>query len=305
MISVIHSALYNCDIGTHVFPTGKWNGALQLLLPHLQPGQVLEPQPATRADLERVHTTAYLDDFYALHNSARIFQSELPITKEIRDAYILAAGGTMLAAKRALEDGAAMHLGGGFHHAMPDHAEGFCYVHDIAVAIRALQAQGRLERVAILDTDLHQGNASAVIFQDDPRVFTFSIHQENNYPAKERSDLDIGLRDGVGDAEYLKHLEDAVPPILEQHRPELVIMVAGADPYQDDLLGGLGLSLAGLRQRDRWIIGACAQRGIPVVGLTAGGYARQLQDTEQIHANTCLEILDWPQRQSDEPQGDQ
>jgi acetoin utilization deacetylase AcuC-like enzyme len=304
MISVIHSALYKCDIGTHVFPTGKWDGALRLLRPHLQPGQVLEPQPATRADLERVHTAAYLDDFYALHNSARIFQSELPITAEIRDAYILAAGGTMLAASRALADGAAMHLGGGFHHAMPDHAEGFCYVHDIAVAIRALQADGSLERVAIIDTDLHQGNASARIFQDDPRVFTFSIHQENNYPPKERSDLDIGLRDGVGDTEYLNHLEEAVPGVLDQHQPELVMMVAGADPYQDDLLGGLGLSLAGLRQRDRWIINACAQRGIPVVALTAGGYARQLQDTEQIHANTCLEILEWKRMRHDAPPGD-
>lgn len=296
MISVIHSMLYECDLGTHVFPTGKWKRALQLLEPQLQPGQVLEPQPATRQDLELVHTAAYLDDFYALKNSERIFQSELPITAEIRDAYILAAGGTLLAANRALEDGAAMHLGGGFHHAMPDHAEGFCYVHDIAVAIRALQESQRLERVAILDTDLHQGNGSARIFQDDPRVFTFSIHQENNYPLKERSDLDIGLRDGVSDEEYLQRLKQAVPGILDEHAPELVMMVAGADPYREDLLGGLALSLAGLRKRDAWIVGACAERGIPVVGMTAGGYARELEDTARIHANTCREVLDWPQK---------
>jgi acetoin utilization deacetylase AcuC-like enzyme len=186
-----------------------------------------------------------------------------------------------------------MHLGGGYHHAMPDHAEGFCYLNDIAVAVCALLSQGRITRAVVLDTDVHQGNGTARIFQQDDRVFTFSIHQENNYPIKEPGDLDIGLRDGVEDEEYLEQLERVVPDLLDQQRPDLVLMVAGADPYREDLLGGLSLSIAGLRRRDRFIVQACAERGLPLAGLTAGGYARHVEDTVQIHANTCLEVLAW------------
>jgi len=293
MIPVVYSPLYEIDLGAHVFPTDKWRLAFEILQPQLQEVPILEPQPAARADLERVHTTAYLDDFLGLVPSMRTRYSELPLTAEIRDAYILATGGTMLAAAQALEHGAAMHLGGGYHHAMPDHAEGFCYVNDIAVAVRALQHRGRIARAAIIDTDVHQGNGTARIFQEDETVWTFSIHQQDNYPVKERSDLDLGLRDGVGDQEYLRHLEDVVPGILEEHRPDLVVLVAGADPYREDLLGGLSLSIDGLRQRDRFIVQSCARRNLPVVGLTAGGYARQVADTALIHAQTCLEVLAW------------
>ena len=293
MIPVVYSPRYEVDLGVHVFPTEKWRLALEILQPRLQAAQILEPQPAPRADLERVHTTAYIEDLLGLVSSVRTLPSELPLTAAIRDAYILATGGTMLAAEQALLHGAAMHLGGGYHHAMADHAEGFCYLNDIAVAVRALQHRGHIERAAILDTDVHQGNGTARIFQGDETVWTFSIHQENNYPVKERSDLDLGLLDGVGDQEYLQHLQDVVPDILDSHRPDLVMMVAGGDPYSEDLLGGLMLSLDGLRQRDRFIVQACAQRDIPVVGLTAGGYARQVADTAQIHAHTCLEVLAW------------
>jgi acetoin utilization deacetylase AcuC-like enzyme len=293
MIPVVYSRRYEVDLGVHVFATEKWRLAFEFLAPTLQPSQILEPQPATRADLERVHTTAYLDDFLGLVDSMRTGYSELPLTAEIRDAHILATGGTMMAAEQALRHGAAMHIGGGYHHAMPDHAEGFCYLNDIAIALRALQHHGRIERAAVLDTDVHQGNGTARIFQGDDRVLTFSIHQQNNYPRKERSDLDLGLRDGVGDAEYLQHLETIVPDLLDTHRPDLVVMVAGADPYREDLLGGLLLSIEGLRQRDRLIVQACAARAIPLVGLTAGGYARQVADTARIHAYTCLEVLNW------------
>jgi acetoin utilization deacetylase AcuC-like enzyme len=292
---VVWSARYECDIGPHIFPTRKFRLTLERLLAagDITRAQLLEPEPIEPAQMALVHTRAYLDDFLALRPTLRVLRSELPITAEIRDAYLLAAGGTLLAARRALADGAAMHLGGGYHHAMPAHAEGFCYVNDIAVAIRVLQNEQRIARAAVIDTDVHQGNGTAVVFQDDPTVFTFSIHQEHNYPLKERSDWDIGLEDGTGDADYLAHLEQAVPQILETHAPELVLMVAGADPYCEDQLGGLGLTLDGLARRDRLVVDACAARGIPVVGLMAGGYARRLEDTIEVHANTTRAVLAW------------
>ena len=150
-----------------------------------------------------------------------------------------------------------------------------------------------IERAAVVDTDVHQGNGTARIFQDDASVYTFSMHQENNYPIKERSDWDIGLPDGIGDADYLDLLGDAVPRILDSHQPGLVVMVAGADPYREDQLGGLGLSVDGLQARDQTVVEACARRGIPVVGLTAGGYARRLDDTIMIHVNTTRALQTW------------
>jgi acetoin utilization deacetylase AcuC-like enzyme len=291
MGTVVSSPLYECDIGPHVFPTRKYRLVLERLQAEAVVGAVTEPEAVDRAALARVHTPAYLDDLLALRPTPRVLLSELPITAAIRDAAIVAAGGTLLAARRALVDGAAMHIGGGFHHAMPDHAEGFCYLNDIAIAIRALQSERRLERAAVIDTDVHQGNGTARIFQGDDSVYTFSIHQENNYPIKETSDWDIGLDDGCPDAEYLAYLGGAVPRILDAAQPELVVMVAGADPYRDDMLGGLALSLDGLRRRDRLVVEACAARRIPIVGVLAGGYARNVSDTVTIHANTAREVL--------------
>lgn len=301
MLHVVHAPRYECDIGAHPFPTEKFRLVLERLLAEevISEAQVREPEPASRADLERAHTAVYLDDLLDLRPTPPVLLSELPITADIRDAYLLATGGTLLAARSALEEGAAMHLGGGYHHAMPDHAEGFCYLNDVAVAVRALQAERRIERAAVIDTDVHQGNGTARIFQDDASVFTFSIHQENNYPVKERSDWDIGLEDGVEDEEYLTRLGEAVPRILDRHRPDLVLMVAGADPYREDQLGGLGLSLEGLRHRDRLVVTWCAERGIPVAAMTAGGYARRIEDTVTIHANTAREVLAWPRPTTD------
>jgi len=291
---VVYSPAYECDIGPHVFPTVKYRLVLEQLLASgvVTRDQILEPEPVDRAALERVHTRVYVDDLLALRSTARVLRSELPITAAIRDAAILAAGGTALAARRALECGAAMHVGGGFHHAMPDHAEGFCYVNDVAVAIRVLQSEGRIARAAVVDTDVHQGNGTARMFLEDHSVWTFSIHQENNYPIKERSDHDIGLDDGTGDEAYLAALATAVPRALET-RPELVFMVAGVDPYVEDLLGGLALTMEGLERRDRLVVDACARAGVPVVGLLAGGYARRTADTVTAHANTTRAVLAW------------
>ena len=296
MHRVVYAGAYEIDIGRHVFPTEKFRLVAERLIGDgvITPDDILAPLPLGRAALERVHTADYLDDFLALRPTWRVQRSELPISAAIRDAYCLAAGGTLAAARLALQHGAAMHLGGGYHHAMPAHAEGFCYLNDIAVALRVLLDEGAIARGAVIDTDVHQGNGTARVFHGDPAVFTFSIHQENNYPMKEQSDLDIGLPDGIEDAAYLAALEPAVHQVLQAHDPDLVLMVAGADPYREDLLGGLRLSLDGLRRRDALVVRACAERGVPVVGLTAGGYARVLADTVAIHCNTTREILAWP-----------
>jgi acetoin utilization deacetylase AcuC-like enzyme len=288
---------YTCDLGPHVFPIQKYEMTHRALLATglVAPEDWFEPTPAPREALLRVHTPEYLDDFFGLRWTWRTATSELPISREIVDAYVLGAGGTMLACEKAFERGFAANLGGGFHHAFADQAAGFCYLNDIAIGIRHLQAGGRIRRAAVLDCDLHQGNGTARIFQGDDTVFTFSIHQENNYPVKERSDLDIGLEDETGDAEYLAELERALPVVLERGRPDFVLYQAGADPYEHDVLGGLAITRQGLARRDKLVIEACAARKIPVAATFGGGYAEEVHDTVAIHTTTCLTLIDVAQ----------
>jgi acetoin utilization deacetylase AcuC-like enzyme len=254
---------------------------------------VQEPAPASRAELELVHTRAYLDDLFALRHTPRTAASELPLSREIVSAYALAAGGTTLAAREALARGAAINLGGGFHHAFADMASGFCYLNDLAIALRVLEREGRYDRAAVVDVDLHQGNGTARIFRDDPRVFTFSIHQEHLYPVKERSRLDIGLDDFTGDEEYLARLADGLEQVWAS-RPDLVLVQAGADPFEDDQLGSLRLTLAGLERRDRMVLEGCAERRIPVAVTLGGGYSRRFEDLVRIHVTTCRVALGLP-----------
>jgi acetoin utilization deacetylase AcuC-like enzyme len=288
-IPVVFSPRYACDIGAHVFPTAKFRLVLDALEREglVEPGAVIEPGWPDRATLERVHTAAYLDDLEALRWTPRTLASELPLTNEIVEAYARAAAGTLLAGRLALEAGAAVHLGGGFHHAFAGHAEGFCYLNDLAVAIRGLQAESRIRRAAVVDLDVHQGNGTAALFAGDPGVFTLSFHQEANYPMpKMRSTLDVGLDNGAGDEEYLARLAAALPRVWE-FAPEVLLYQAGADPYREDQLGGLALTLDGLAQRDRLVLEGAAARGIPPVVTLGGGYARRVEDTVAIHATTC------------------
>lgn len=291
---IVYSPAYETDIGPHVFPTEKYRGVYERLRSEGL-SEVLEPAPAAREELLRVHTAEYLDDLENLRWTPRTWRSELPISAEIVRWFEISCGGTTAAARQALEHGWAAHLGGGFHHAFPDHAEGFCYLNDLAVAARTLQSEEAVERVAVIDVDVHQGNGTAAIFADDPSVFTFSIHQEDNYPVKERSDRDIGLlsfdrgREGspyVTDELYLGHLEPAVREILEEFRPDLVLYQAGADPYERDRLGGFRLTLQGLARRDAVVLGGCRERGIPVAITLGGGYAEEVADTIAIHTRT-------------------
>ena len=246
------------------------------------------PDLVLDSDLRRVHTPEYLADLAAARATGRTLSSELPVTRAVIDGFRRMVGGTTRAADLAWgEERFTMHLGGGFHHAFPDHAEGFCYYHDVAIAIRRLQATAGLGRVAVVDTDLHQGNGTAAIFAGDDSVFTFSIHQERLYPLKQRSDLDIGLDLFVGDAEYLDRLDEALDRVYEGFSPEMVFHVSGADPYLDDQLGDLKLPIEGLRERDRRVIGRAAALGIPGVVTLAGGYARRVEDTVRIHLGTA------------------
>ena len=291
--ALVHAPGYRCDIGRHVFPIDKYALLRDALVESgdAAASEFLEPAPAAREELLLVHSPEYLDDLEALRWTPRTMPSELPLERDIVDAYRLAAGGTTLAAREALGRGAAVNLGGGFHHAFRGRAEGFCYLNDLAVAICVLRQEGRVRRAAVVDLDVHQGNGTARIFADQPDVFTLSIHQERNYPGvKERGDLDIGLDDGADDGAY----ERALVPALERvwaFEPELLLYQAGADPYFDDQLGGLALTFEGLEARDRRVLEGAAGRGIPVVVTLGGGYARRVEDTVHIHRTTCRVAL--------------
>jgi acetoin utilization deacetylase AcuC-like enzyme len=287
--AVVWSAGYACDIGAHVFPVEKYALVHDALVAggDVARGDVLAPEPPPRALLEGAHDPDYLDDLEAARWTERTARSEMALDAGIVRAFALGAAGTTLAAREALRRGVGVHVGGGLHHAYAGHAEGFCYLNDLAVAVRALQRDGSITRAAVVDLDVHQGNGTAHIFRDDPAVFTLSVHQESNYPVpKERGDLDIGLDDGVGDAAYLAALAPALERVWAR-RPQLVLYQAGADPYAGDQLGGLALSFEGLAERDRRVLEGCVRRGIPVVTTLGGGYARRLEDTVRIHATTC------------------
>ncbi|MFN0124262.1 MAG: histone deacetylase [Blastocatellia bacterium] len=203
-----------------------------------------------------------------------------------------AAQGTLTAARHALRDGIAANLAGGTHHAFPDHGEGYCILNDIAISIRVLLRDRRIDRAAVIDCDVHQGNGTAAIFRDDPRVFTFSMHARKNFPLrKEISHLDVELNDGTDDAEYLALLARHVPDIIHQTKPDIVFYQAGVDPHERDRLGKLKLTHEGLRMRDQFVISACRRAGVPVVTTMGGGYGKDIGDTVAAHCNTIRVAL--------------
>lgn len=312
-MKIVYSDRYAVDLGAHVFPTAKYAGVQAALLARglAAPADFVAPAPATWEELALVHTPDYLDKIRRGRLSPQeVAQLEIPATRDIVEWFRLMAGGTLLAARTVLSPAdsggppavtaggeadlrrrwaVSVHLGGGFHHAFGNHGEGFCMINDVAVAIRAIQQDRLVSRVAVVDCDVHQGNGTAAIFAADASVFTFSMHQENNYPGyKPRSSLDIGLDDGAGDEEYLEALGSALPRVFAS-APDIVFYVAGADPFEEDQLGGLNLTLDGLRRRDRMVFDAARVAGVPVVVTLAGGYTDRLADTVSIHAGTVDE----------------
>lgn len=320
---LVYSDAYYLPIGNHVFPGEKYRRVRDRLIATgvAAPEDFLEPQPATDQDILLVHKPDYVQKLKTGTLSAKEeMEMEVPYSRELAEAFWLAAGGSILAARQCLTDKVSISLGGGFHHAFPDHGEGFCMIHDVAVAIRRLQRDDKIHTAMTIDCDVHQGNGTASIFAGTrtasallpsasastvrqpsgmPRgkmrgahagdVFTISLHQHNNYPLwKPPSSIDVDLPDGTGDDDYLAWLDNALSSGLRQFEPNLICYIAGADPYKDDQLGGLNLSIEGLKRRDELVFQVAHARSIPIMVTYAGGYAQNVEDTVTIHSNTVV-----------------
>jgi len=286
----VYSNSYIADLGLHVFPIEKYSLVARALreLHRIPQAAFVEPQPATLDQLRRVHIDPYLDDLGHCRWTSRTWQSELPISQEIVTLFVHACGGTIRAAELAMDERVAVHIGGGFHHAFADKAEGFCYLNDLAVAIREMQSRGAIQRAMVIDCDLHQGNGTARIFQNDSSVFTFSMHQRDLYPVKEESTLDLHLEKGIRDDHYLSLMRSHIPKVLDEFQPDLILYQAGADPFEEDQLGDLKLTIEGLKERDKLVFEWAGTRGIPIAATLGGGYAHNTADTVTIHVNTAL-----------------
>ena len=326
---LVYSDDYYLPIGAHVFPAEKYRLIHQRLLDSgvAEPGDFVMPKPASDEDVLRVHTREYVHKLKTgTLSPTEEMQMEVPYSPELVKAFWLAAGGSILAAEWALRGGLAFNIGGGFHHAFPDHGEGFCVVHDVAVAIKRMHHEGKLTRAMTVDLDVHDGNGTAAIFpprhktgnplpsaggispamrssnpgletrgssNGELEVFTVSLHQAHNYPAyKPPSSIDVNLPDGTNDDEYLGWLDQALSSAFRSFEPQLLCYIAGADPYREDQLGGLGLTIAGLKRRDELVFRVAKSRGVPVMVTYAGGYARRVEDTVTIHCNTIITARD-------------
>lgn len=293
MVSFIYSDKYYLDWPDHIFPSEKFKLIYEQLIAErvISANEIITPRPATEDEVTLVHSPGYLAllrKIAAQNPLLGLSGFEVPVSKQVIDAFYLATGGTIMACQMAIEKNTGvMNLSGGFHHAFPKHGEGFCLINDLAVVVKVLQKNGQIKKAAIIDCDLHQGNGTAYIFRNDPTVFTFSIHQENNYPIKQKSSLDIGLSDFTEDEEYLSYLYKHIPSIFHQHKPDLVIYQAGADPYEQDQLGALKITKSGLAQRDRFIFQTVHQANIPIAVTLGGGYANRTQDVVDIHCQTA------------------
>jgi acetoin utilization deacetylase AcuC-like enzyme len=312
---LVYSDDYYLPIGSHVFPAEKYQRIHTRLIETgvAEAGDFVSPQPASDHDILLVHTPQYVQKLKTGTLSAREeLEMEIPYSPELVRAFWLAAGGSILAADHALNDRVAFNIGGGFHHAFPDHGEGFCMIHDVAVAIRRMQRDDKIRTAMTVDCDVHQGNGTAAIFAGvrvpsaplpsiarvggarirnahAGDVFTISLHQENNYPAlKPPSSIDVDLPDEIEDDAYLGWLDNALSSAFRQFEPELICYVAGADPYKEDQLGGLNLTIEGLKRRDELVFKAAYARDIPIMVTYAGGYAQKVDDTVTIHCNTVL-----------------
>ena len=289
-MKAFYSPNYYADIGDgHIFPIRKFELVRDRLLQEgtLKPEELVEPAPASIADVLQVHTEDYITRLCEGRlSSQEIRRLGLPWSESLVRRSFYAVGGTIAAAREALETGIGSNLAGGTHHSFAERGEGFCVLNDVAVAIRTLQRDLRLRRSAIIDCDVHQGNGTATIFAGDSEVFTFSIHGAKNYPLfKARSTLDVELDDGTADESYLSALASSLPAVFA-HQPDIIFYLGGADPYVGDKLGRLSLSIAGLRTRDQMVLHACKDREIPVVTVMSGGYGEAISDTVEIHCNT-------------------
>ena len=274
----------------HRFPMPKYSRLRERVVVEgiIRAEDLIVPEAATDEQILRAHDADYLEKVKNGTLTAKeIRRIGFPWSVQMVERSRRSSGATIAACRAALVDGVAVNLAGGTHHAFRDHGEGYCVFNDSAIASRAMQAEGRVRRMVILDCDVHQGNGTAAILKDDPTIFTFSIHGEKNFPYhKEQSDLDIELLDGTGDKVYLDMLEEGVQRALAMSHADLAIYLAGADPYEGDRLGRLKLTKDGLRQRDKLVLELCKTQGLPVAITMAGGYARNVEDIADIHLTT-------------------
>lgn len=274
----------------HRFPMAKYGllreRVVELGLGGDDPMEV--PPAAADAELTTVHHPDYVRKIQeGALTQAEIRRMGFPWSPALVERSRRSVGGTLAASRAALDEGVGVNLSGGTHHAFPDRGEGYCVFNDVAVAARVMQREGRAERVAILDMDVHQGNGTAAAFRDDPSVFTLSVHGANNYPfQKEASDLDLELPDGSGDGPFLAAVEEGLEAALDGFGPDFALYLAGADPFEGDRLGRLAVTKEGLATRDRTVLTACRSRGIPVAVVMSGGYAPRIEDTVEIHLAT-------------------
>jgi acetoin utilization deacetylase AcuC-like enzyme len=273
----------------HPFPMSKYPLLKARLLAEglIAETDLMEPEVIELADLRLVHTPQYLDKLTTgTLSPAEIRRLGLPWSDALWQRSLRACGGTLLASRMALERGLAANLAGGTHHAFADHGEGFCVLNDVAVTIEVLRREGRVARAVVIDLDVHQGNGTAAIFENCDEVFTFSMHGERNYPLKKmRSALDVPLADGVGDAEYLSALEQFLPQVLTDSRPELAFYVAGVDVAAGDRYGRLALTEEGIAARERYVLQLVRRAGIPLVITLGGGYAVSRERTAELHVH--------------------
>lgn len=275
----------------HRFPIAKYAMLRDRVLSEgiVSPEHLHEPARASRNDLLLAHTADYVDRFTrGALEASEVRRLGLPWSPALAERSHRSVGGTLEAGRHALDHGIAMNLAGGTHHAFADHGEGFCAFNDVAVAVRALQRDGRIARAAIVDLDVHQGNGTHAIFAGDERVFTFSMHGGRNYPFhKLPGRLDVELDDGTGDDEYLARLSAALPGVIAAAQPDIVFFLAGADPHQSDRLGRLALTFEGLARRDTLVIEQCREVGIPVAIVIGGGYGDPIELSVAVHVATA------------------
>jgi acetoin utilization deacetylase AcuC-like enzyme len=287
---LIYHPQYDLNLGEHVFPSRKYRLIHDQLLAEgfAETSDFVEPLAASDEQILLVHEPGWVHRLKTgTLSQAELLQLEIPYSRAMVEAFWLATGGTLLAARNVLRDRLGLNIGGGFHHAFPDHGEGFCAIHDVAVAIRTLQHERLIARALVVDCDVHHGNGTAAIFAGDASVLTLSLHQYHNYPSeKPPSTIDVHLRDGVGDEEYLERLRGALT-VAMSFAPDMVFYLAGADPYGEDQLGGLSMTIAGLKQRDQLVFETALSQNTPVAVTLAGGYARNTSDTVTIHCNTA------------------
>jgi acetoin utilization deacetylase AcuC-like enzyme len=288
-LAFVYSSEYNFRLEGHVFPAVKFEQMHELILmdEEFSKAEFFEPKEASIEDLSLVHTKEYLDDLLNCRWTELTNSSELPLNPQLVGAFRMGVGGTIRATELTSDFPFVFNIGGGFHHSFPNHAEGFCYLNDVAVAAQKHLSQNPNSKILIIDLDVHQGNGNSYIFKNNNNVYTFSMHQDNLYPKKELSDLDVGLPDYCNDTEYLSVLRAALKKISTEFQPDLIYYLAGADPFEDDRLGSLRLTMEGMKERDTIIKEFAIQTNSKVVILTAGGYARNTIDTVRIHLQTA------------------